>query len=116
MYGFLANVRNYSAVPFLSEPRGLCEDISKELLEHATDADGWGFSWLLLSELLDFDYDQEFEDRRVTIKGDGGCTAEPGGGRMTTYREFLTKAFFEDLEAMAWLGAPHNVRVVFWFN
>lgn len=34
---------------------------------------------------------------------------------MKTYREFLGKFFFEELELMKTLGEPEDVRVVFLF-
>lgn len=115
MFGFLANVRNYSAVPPLSNPRGLPDDCEIEsdweLGEHS-------FSWLSVHELLAFDYNLPLEDRRVkrqagTNSWDGGCTCDPGEGEQTTYREFLGKAFFDDLEKLKEAGAE---RVVFGFD
>jgi len=115
VFGFLANVRNYSAIPPLSEPRGLPDDA------HYGDEDDLGdhsFSWLSLDELLAFNYDAPVEDRRVTRQvapnaWDGGCTAEPGAGNMTTYREFLGPQFFGDLEKLKAAGAE---RIVFGFD
>ena len=123
VFGFLAGVRNYSAIPVLVEPRGLPEDITVAVQREVTrwDCDMHTPSWLALSELLAFDFDQEIEDRRVTREISprftcGACTAEPGGGAMTTYREFLGPAFFQDLEVMKELGDPQNTRIVFWFD
>lgn len=125
MFGFLADVRNYSAVPPIAQPRGLPPDIVRSnpnfYGEHDDDYNGFGdhsFSWLSVEELLAFDYDQPLEDRRVTRQTapnlwDGGCTAEPGGGKMTTYREFLGESFFRDLDRLKEIGAE---RVVFGFD
>lgn len=115
IFGFLADVRNYSDVPPIAVPRGIPPDASKDV---KADSDGWDtdghtHSWLSMDELLTFDYDQPVEDRRVTINGNGGCTAQPGEGRMTTYREFLGKWYFDELERLKELGAE---RVVFWFD
>lgn len=79
------------------------------------------FSWLSLKELLDFNYDQTFEDRRVTVQTgprswNGAGEAEPGGGEQTTFREFLGEAFFSQLEILKTYGEPENVRVVFGFD
>lgn len=110
MFGFLADVRNYSHVPPLSESRGLPYNLSPEL----TSQDGgvtWlgdhSFSWLSLSELLDFDYDRPFEDRRITTVG---------GGSMTTFREFLGQSFFNELEILKTYGSPEDIRIVFGFD
>lgn len=120
MFGFLANVRNYSAVPPISEPRGLPED------HDPGNVDEYGgcflgdhsFSWLSVEELLAFDYDQPMEDRRVTRQigpnaWSGAVTADPGGGEMTTYRVFLGEAFFNDLAELQRIGAE---RIVFGFD
>lgn len=108
MFGFLAGVRNYSAVPSISQPRGLPDDFSSQVMD-----DYHSMSWLSVSELLAFNYDAEFEDRRVMINGDGGCTAKPGGGEVTTFRNFLGGQFFHDLDKLRDLGAD---RIVFWFD
>lgn len=119
MFGFLANVRNYSEVPPLAEPRGLPPDAD---YDEERDGDRWlgahSFSWLSLDELLAFDYDQTFEDRRYAAQTgpnlwNGGATAEPGHGKITTYRKFLGAAFFEDLRKLKEAGAE---RIVFGFD
>lgn len=115
IFGFLADVRNYSAVPPIAAARGVPPDISKEVradIDH-WECDGHTHSWLSMSELMSFDYDQPVEDRRVTINGDGGRTAPPGKGRMTTYRKFLGEWFFQELATLNALGAQ---RIVFWFD
>ena len=113
MFGFLADVRNYSAVPPISKPRGMAEGSPSD----GDDLGDHSYSWLTVEELTAFDYDKPMEDRRVTRTvgnfTDGGVTAEPGGGAMTTYREFLGPHFFEDLEKLKAAGAE---RVVFGFD
>lgn len=115
MFGFLAGVRNYSAVAPLSEPRGVPEDASGSVCEDYEhwSCDAQSASWLSVAELSAFDYDKQMEDRRVMINNDGGCTAEPGGGTTMTFREFLGPQFFEDLSKLQECGAD---RVVFWFD
>jgi hypothetical protein len=119
MFGFLADVRNYSAVPPISQPRGLPTDFTADMDEFGGCFLGdHSFSWLSLDELLAFDYDQPVEDRRVTRQTgpnswDGGVTADPGDGEMTTYREFLGEGFFADLAELKRVGAG---RIVFGFD
>ncbi len=115
IFGFLADVRNYSAIPPIAPQRGLPEDADVSTEEYLGDH---SYSWLSLDELLAFNYDQPVEDRRVMRQTgpnswNGGCTAEPGGGEMTTYREFLGPKFFEDLDKLKAMGAE---RVVFGFD
>lgn len=123
LFGFLADVRNYSHVPSLDKPRGLPEDVSAELAEKYADwgVDAHSASWLTLAELLRHDYDQVFWDRRVIreIRSglfDGAATAGEGEGRHLSLREFLGEWYFERLEAMRRFGDPGAVRIVFWFD
>lgn len=118
MYGFLANVRNYSAVPPISTPRGLPDGLPAGDYEGDSYLGYHSHSWLSVAELLAFNYDQQIEDRRVTREispgfNNGSLTAAPGGGEITTYREFLGPAFFIDLERLRQLGAD---RIVFGFD
>lgn len=59
-----------------------------------------GRSWVLLSELLAFDYDQLWESPRGP----------------ETVRENLGEMFFTHLELLKAYGAPDEVRVVYCFN
>lgn len=119
VFGFLADVRNYSDVPPIADRRGWPTDASASTNEKYEDwrGDAHSPSWLTVAELAAFDYDKPFEDRRVTRQTawglDGGCTAEPGGGTMTTYREFLGEWFFKDFQKLQDIGAD---RILFFFD
>jgi hypothetical protein len=115
LFGFLTDERNYSAVPPLSQPRGLPEGAVAPAADPngVDDADDGfigerSFSWLAVSELTGFDYEQTFEDRR-----DNGTTLPPGAGTRVSYREFLGEHFFQDLERLKAAGAE---RIVFGFT
>jgi len=115
MFGFLADVRNYSAVPSIAPRRGFPLDASEEVkndFEH-WESDAHSASWISVSELAAFDYDAPLEDRRIMRNGNGGCTCEPGEGEMTTFRDFLGPSFFRDVAILQRAGAD---RVVFWFD
>lgn len=146
LFGFLADVRNYSNCKPISENKGLPDD--SEYLNSPSDYDyDWlglkttstkkddirndgnyhSFSWLSLKELLDFDYDSTFEDLRYTSElvndkgivygSNGAAVAKPGEAKKISYREHLSgSGFFEDLEVLKTLGAPEDVRVVFYFD
>jgi hypothetical protein len=118
LFGFLANVRNYSGITPISEPRGLPEDYEPDDDDHSLsnlrdNVDTHSCSWLSIDELLSFNYDQMTEDRRVMRNGNGGCTCEPGEGEKMTYREFLGEGYFEDLELLKEAGVE---RIVFGFD
>lgn len=126
-YAFLANVQNDAQCEFLSECRGMPDDVSFEALQAVADQNlftsdstyggyvefktpheilaGSGVdavgSWLALDELQAFDYNKTFIDR----------TDEEG--ETITYRDFLGDEFQVCLEAMATLGAPADVRLLF---
>lgn len=123
VFGFLAGVRNYSGVVPISLPRGLPVDIK---VPHGEDFEYWlgdhSHSWLSVAELEAFDYDALVEDRRYTGQRallwggaitSGPCTAEPGNGKMMTWREFLGDSFFEDVAELRRIGAD---RVAFGFD
>jgi len=125
IFGFLADVRNYSHSPVISASRGLPMDVSSEIKLEADDwgCDGHSFSFLMLDELLNFDYDQIFWDRRITKQvkpnfWDGAALAEDEEteGEHISLRKFLDGAFFEQLEIMKKLGDPKKIRIVFWFD
>lgn len=122
-FGFLADVRNYSLVPPIAEPRGLPDDVSQEVADdHAEwDTDAHTESWLSVRELVDFDYDQVMNDRRVKRQiglnsWDHGATGAPEEGTPKTYREFLGEHFMHEVENLQKLGDPDQFRVTFWFD
>jgi hypothetical protein len=126
MFGFLGyDERNGSAVPALAELRGLPDDASagvREAAEH--DAETYpahSHSWVSVDELAGFDYSATFEDRRVTVAMAGGgfhgnATAEPGGGEVKSYAEFLGEPFLRDLDVLKGMNDQRPTRVVFWFD
>jgi hypothetical protein len=115
-FGWLANVRNYAAVPTFHPDRGIPEDAGEEVKEH--HAYFYGKTWYSVEELTSFDYDQPVENRRVSRRTalnvlDGGCTCAPGEGKMTTYRELFGTYFMEGLQRLAESGAE---RVILSFD
>lgn len=120
LFGFLADVRNYSNVTPIAPPRGLPEALSKEVKDASDDwdSDGHAHSYLTLAELEAFNYDQPMEDRRYMAQTgpnswNGAAMAEPGQGKQTTYREFLGPKYFKELERLKAAGVE---RMTFWFD
>jgi len=115
-FGWLADVRNYADVPTLHPDRGVPDDAGKDV--HEWHEHYHGHTWYLVSELTSFDYDQPVENRRVTRQlasnvWSGGCTAAPGEGEMTTYRELLGEYFMDGLRRLEESGAE---RVIISFD
>ena len=118
MFGFLANVRNYSHVPCIQEPTYTMPDDASECVKEEY-GDGWDYhslNVLTAKQLADFDYDRKFWDRRVSKGGNGAALAEEGEGDTVSLRDFLGGDFFRDLDILKSLGAPEDVRVIFWFD
>lgn len=124
VFGFLAGVRNYSAVDPIAEVRGLPDDLSAYVKHEADDCDWHSHSWLSADELTGHDYTRLIEDRRVTREiapglRSGAETAEPGGGKQMPLSEFLGEAFLRDvatLSAIQRASGDRPTRVVFWFD
>jgi len=122
-WGFLAGVRNSSAIEPLSTPRGppagavspSNDDRSAE--GTANDEFIHSYSWLSVEELLEVDYGKVVEDRRfsgtIDGKSSGAFTCAPGMGKQMTLREFLQPNFFDELAALQEAGAD---RIVFGFS
>lgn len=139
VFGFLADVRNYSHSEVICEPKGFPDDSevlnqpveqndvygnSSEIVtlkDELEDTDYHSRGWLTLKELLDFDYDKTFWDRRVMKQTshnvwNGAALAEEGEGKTITYREHLDVGFFNDLETLKSFGNPEDVRIIFYFD
>lgn len=115
VFGWLAGVCNYSAVPPVALPRGLPADCSRTV-QAAYDrwkCDHHDASWLAVHELVDFDYEATVEDRWA---GRGGLTLPPGAGRQVSYRHLLGQRFFRDLDRLEHMNTKAPTRVVFWFD
>lgn len=112
LYGWLADVRNYSCVPAISQPRGIPDDVSPEVAQEINNwaDDGHSHSWLSLSELLAVDYEKVLNPRN------GAAFADEGEGMHITLREHLSERYFRVLETLKTLGSPDDVRIVFWFD
>ena len=102
MFAFLAGVRNESGITPIVAPRGLPKEGISSVWVEEYEYDGHSASWLLISELLEFDYDRQ---------ADGIHPAGP-----LTYRQLLPPRYFEQLEQMDSLGDPKHARIVFFFD
>jgi hypothetical protein len=148
LFAVVADVCNptCSAEPFesIAPPRGLPGDLSEPLrIWHAqNDGDTWSESWLLLKEMLEFDWQGKTIRRQAIV--DARCAhlfapgqkgfpyaqwpaglgigyAEAGSGVQVTWEESYAEAvgpsFFKQvLPRLKSFGPPEQVRVVFWFN
>ena len=118
MYGFLAGVRNYSYIDPIVEPRGIPPDVSDTVRQECLYwyDDLHTPSHIYLRELAEFDYAQEFWNRRVTKGSNGATLDEEGEGEVLSIDDFLPEMFFQHIEDLKTLGDLDDVRVVFWFD
>jgi len=118
MFAFLADVRNYDHCEPISKPKGIPDDVCDEIKSEYEywESDVHSSSYLTLKELLDFDYDKKFWNRRVMKNNNGASLAEEGEGNVLSYRENLGDFFFIHLKELQELGEPDDVRIVFWFD
>ncbi len=114
VFGFLADVNNYSECQPISKPKGLPHDISDDVkAEYNRCYEPYSPSWLSATELKRFDYDQRFLDWKT------GSETE---GQLITYRKHLGEMFFVQLKELGDLVVSENldgtndVRIVFWFD
>lgn len=153
-FAVLADVRNGygfggfstgEALQPISEPRGLPEDMSKELrlkLDAQDDADGedaeyfWlgdhSFSWVTLKELLEYDLDtpvvisgyvaseaaRRYRETGETPHSFAAWTPQPGFERLEWQEPIRNMAPLISvlIEEISPLGEPQNVRLVFGFD
>lgn len=102
VFGFIADVRNYSEVTPLASYRGLPDDFIPEGIDAEYFASEYhSQSWLSADELVNFDYDQAMIYKRCNPHVE------------MTYREFLGSMFFHDIAELQRIGAD---RVVFGFD
>ena len=115
---FIAGIRNDYGIEPIAPNRGLPEGHEsveeegwfgyKEMVTHypyyITDENCTN-TWVLLSELLDFDYEQTFESLRSN-----------GENQVITFREHLGEFYFKELECLKKVGQPELVRIVFAFS
>lgn len=123
MFGFLADVRNYSYSPVIQQPTYAPPDDASDEVREAfeNNCDYHSLNCLTLRQLAEYDYDQTFWDRRVTKQigpnsWTGAGLAEEGEGETVKLRDFLGKHFFEQIEIMKTLGDLDDVRVIFCFD
>lgn len=108
LFGFLANVYNLSQSPFITDFRMFPADslrFDEKYLDELIEDGYFGMSWVTLKELLDYNYEVIFINKRE------GSKPEP-----VSMREFLGEGYFEELESLKKLGDSNNIRIIFYFD
>lgn len=106
MFCFIADVYCRSNIlEHLSSYKGLPIDLSEELNQNRSKfwLGDFGFGWLLLSEIIQFNYDKELP---IKVFNDA-----------KTYKEMLGPMFFDDIAVMKKLNTDYSkIRIVFGFD
>ena len=127
IFGFLGDINNCSDVGPLTPIRGLPSDASTPVLREFEDEEDDivedKVSYLMLSELIEHNYEQIIEDKETTetrIQTNPNqviiSPVKGTSGPKMTLRDFLGQHFFKELELLSTIGPPNNVRLVFWFH
>jgi hypothetical protein len=116
IFGFLANVRNYSLSPIHHWPlRGCPENanLDPDDLNYWTD-DMHSHTYVLLSELINYNYDIIFIDvRGLKNELDYLYFNEE---RVTTLRKHLGQFYFDSLNKLLEIDKPENIRIIYCFD
>lgn len=141
LFAILAGVRNNRGLKPISLPKGLPEDVCKDIKDESDifASDGHSHSYLTLKEILQYKWDEEIEvvdfadSKELAIEeyGDKIVSIKPSriGVKVTyktTFREihnhfFMTtieklKSFLKDSEYPYLQIRQDDIRLVFWFD
>lgn len=112
LFAILADMRNPDkgvTYDVIAQPRGLPQDLSPEIQNWLLDwevedqTDFMVFSWLLLSEVLDFNW-----QKKVQVK--------EGAAFNWSYAYIVGKHALQKFEELKQYGEPSDIRLVFWFD
>jgi hypothetical protein len=155
LFAALAGVRQWNlrqtmhaVVKPIAEPRGLPEDLNDFYKEHflkdAYDGCYFAHSWLMLREIVDYDWDGQFVTQKAYVKNqyanlfrnDAPFPEDfPEEGQylyfllpdwpqekdttevswITSYRNYVGCSE-SFIEELLGLGSPNEVRIIFWFD
>lgn len=103
LFAILANVRNQYNIQPISQPKGLPKDVSHEVKKQNDEENGDAHtrSWLTLKELLEYDWQQKYEDDNNEI---------------FPLEAMVIPFVNEFIPRLSEIDEPENVRMVFWFD
>lgn len=70
LFAILANQRNCENLPYISDPRGLPENVSPEIPLQIIVLEGHSTTWFTAKELFEFNWNQVFEYEDETMDGE----------------------------------------------
>lgn len=94
--------RYYKEPPPIKPPRGIPTDITKDIKAALLEDSVWGFSWLTLKEILDYNWELTIKDNNIATTVTVAALCE----------DFLKQT----VPILMAIGEPENVRIVFGFD
>lgn len=70
LFAILVNLRNSENMPYISEPRGLPEDVTPEIQLQTRNSECHTMTWYTAEELLTYDWNQVFFYEDETMNGE----------------------------------------------
>lgn len=135
LFAVLANVRNDDGIIPISDPKGLPDQMSDFVRYKAQlwEADGHSHSFFLLKELIDFSWNQEFNESGMVSQKQKEAYEKDGKRpeswcKWTNQKDYVQmswpsniKFYCEDfventIPQLQALGDPEDVRIIFWFD
>ncbi|WP_342561616.1 hypothetical protein NST84_18395 [Paenibacillus sp. FSL R7-0345] len=108
LFAILANQRNAEDMPYISDPRGLPEDVSPEIPPQIRILEGHSTTWFTAQELLEYNWDQVFEYEDETMAGE--IIFET-----VNYKE-CGQSFLEALNRLIGPKNPADIRLIITFD
>ncbi|KQO17225.1 hypothetical protein [Paenibacillus sp. Leaf72] len=108
LFAILANIRNSEQMPFISEPRGLPDDVSPEIRLQMKYGEYHSTTWFTAKEILEYDWNQVFEFEDETM--DGKVFIDT-----VNYME-CSRAFLDVVKRLVARENPSNMRLIITFD
>ncbi len=107
LFAILANQWNLVNMPYILEPRGLPEDVSKEIRLQIKYSELHSTTWFTAKELLEFNWKQVFE-YDVTMDGQKGIET-------VNFKE-IGSEFLHVIKRLAGSENPSEIRLIIAFD
>jgi hypothetical protein len=108
LFEILANQRNSENMPYISEPRGLPEDVTPEIRLQIRNSECHTTTWYTAEELLAFNWNQVFHYEDETMNGEKIMES-------VNYAE-CGKSFLEILNRIVGRKNPSDIRLIIAFD
>ncbi|MWC30400.1 hypothetical protein [Paenibacillus sp. MMS18-CY102] len=108
LFAILANQRNSENMPYISDPRGLPEDVSPEIPLQIRNLECHSTTWFTAKELFEFNWNQVFEYEDENMAGEKIYES-------VNYME-CGYSFLESINRVVGRKDPAEIRIIITFN